>query len=402
MPAPLPTRSRPSSGVTAPPPPAPSASTAPPPCTTSATSAGPCPARPSPPPSPPPSTGGTGPDAVLLPATYDGRDIAGRLSVKLDRPVLTNVVGLSEVDGGLASQHAIFGGAEILTAKFTAEGPGIFVIRAKSFAAEPSGGAAAAVVAAPAPDTGASNAARIVARHVEERTGPKLDEAAVVVSGGRGLGEKEQYVLIEQLAGLLHGAAGPAGPSWMPAGSPTPTRSAQTGKTVKPTVYMACGISGATQHMVGMKNSKNIVAINKDQDAPIFQVADLGIVGDVHKVIPKLIEALQARADPRGHPASVPGRQRWYGVGHDPRLRLRVVSRGRPAPLKPAGRTGPSGARGSPDGGDPPDSVRSGAPVRGRGRSPPVRTPARTTVPCSFPPSTSPSSSPWCSRCSGS
>jgi electron transfer flavoprotein alpha subunit len=239
---------------------------------------------------------GAGPDAVLLPATYDGRDVAGRLSVKLDRPVLTNVVDLTEADGGLASQHAIFGGAEILTARFTGEGPGIFVIRAKSFPAEASGGAPAAVVAAPVPDTGASNAARIVARHVEERTGPKLDEADVVVSGGRGLGEKEQYAMIEQLAGLLHGAAG-ASRAIVDAGwVPYSHQVGQTGKTVKPTVYMACGISGATQHMVGMKNSKNIVAINKDQDAPIFQVADLGIVGDVHKVIPKLIEALQARS----------------------------------------------------------------------------------------------------------
>ncbi len=238
---------------------------------------------------------GGGPDAILFPATYDGRDIAGRLSVKLDRPVLTNVVGLTETDGGLVSQHAIFGGAEILAAKFTGEGPGIFVIRAKSFAAEPSGGAPAAVTAAAAPDTGAANAARIVARHVEERTGPKLDEADVVVSGGRGLGEKENYALIEQLAGLLHGAAG-ASRAIVDAGwVPYSHQVGQTGKTVKPTVYMACGISGATQHMVGMKNSKNIVAINKDQDAPIFQVADLGIVGDVHKVIPKLIEALQAR-----------------------------------------------------------------------------------------------------------
>jgi len=239
--------------------------------------------------------GGAGPDAVLLPATYDGRDIAGRLSVKLDRPVLTNVVDLTETDGGLASQHAIFGGTEILTARFTAEGPGIFVIRAKSFPAEPSGGAPAAVAAAPAPDTGATNAARIVARHVEERTGPKLDEADVVVSGGRGLGEKEQYAMIEQLASLLHGAAG-ASRAIVDAGwVPYSHQVGQTGKTVKPTVYLACGISGATQHMVGMKNSKNIVAINKDQDAPIFQVADLGIVGDVHKVVPKLIEALQAR-----------------------------------------------------------------------------------------------------------
>ena len=238
---------------------------------------------------------GAGPDAILLPATYDGRDVAGRLSVKLDRPVLTNVVGLTEADGVLSSQHAIFGGAEILTARFTGEGPGIFVIRAKSFPAESSGGAPAAVVAAAAPDTGAANGARILARHVEERTGPKLDEADVVVSGGRGLGEKEEYHLIEELAGLLHGAAG-ASRAIVDAGwVPYSHQVGQTGKTVKPTVYLACGISGATQHMVGMKNSKNIVAINKDQDAPIFQVADLGIVGDVHKVVPQLIEAIKAR-----------------------------------------------------------------------------------------------------------
>jgi electron transfer flavoprotein alpha subunit len=238
---------------------------------------------------------GGGPDVILLPATYDGRDIAGRLSVKLDRPVLTNVVDLVAGDAGLVSEHAIFGGSQILSARFTGEGPQIFVVRAKSFAAEPSGGAPAAVVAAPAPDTGASNAARIISRHVEERTGPKLDEANVVVSGGRGLGEKDQYVLIEELATLLHGAAG-ASRAIVDAGwVPYSHQVGQTGKTVKPTVYMACGISGATQHMVGMKNSKNIVAINKDQDAPIFSVADLGIVGDVHKVLPQLIEALKAR-----------------------------------------------------------------------------------------------------------
>jgi len=170
------------------------------------------------------------------------------------------------------------------------------VIRAKSFPAESSGGAPAVVTPAAVPDAGATDAAKIVARHVEERTGPKLDEADVVVSGGRGLGEKEQYALIEELARLLHGAAG-ASRAIVDAGwVPYSHQVGQTGKTVKPTVYMACGISGATQHMVGMKNSKNIVAINKDQDAPIFQIADLGIVGDVHKVLPKLIEAIKARS----------------------------------------------------------------------------------------------------------
>lgn len=239
---------------------------------------------------------GDGPDAVLLPATYDGRDIAGRLSAKLDRPVLTNVVDLVEGDGGLVSRHAIFGGSHILSARFTGDGPQLFVVRAKSFPAEPSGGAPATVVAAPGGETDATNGAKILARHVEERIGPKLDEADVVVSGGRGLGEKEQYAMIEELASLLHGAAG-ASRAIVDAGwVPYSHQVGQTGKTVKPTVYLACGISGATQHLVGMKNSKNIVAINKDQDAPIFSVADLGIVGDVHKVVPKLIEALKARS----------------------------------------------------------------------------------------------------------
>jgi len=147
--------------------------------------------------------GGSGPDAILFPATYDGRDIAGRLSAKLDRPVLTNVVGLEAVEGSLVSEHAIFGGTQVLSAKFTGDGPQIFVVRAKSFPAEISGGEPATVVTASPPDTGAANAAKIVARHLEERIGPKLDEADVVVSGGRGLGEKEEYALIEELAALL-------------------------------------------------------------------------------------------------------------------------------------------------------------------------------------------------------
>ena len=239
--------------------------------------------------------GGNSPEAILVPATYDGRDVAGRLSAKLDRPVLTNVTGLDADEGGLLSQHPVFGGSHIVTARFTGPGPAIFVIRAKSFVAEPSGGSPAAVVSAPAPEIGAANGARIVERHVEERSGPKLDEAAVVVSGGRGLGDAANYALIEELAKLLHGAAG-ASRAIVDAGwVPYSHQVGQTGKTVKPTVYVACGISGATQHLVGMKGSKNIVAINKDRDAPIFSVADLGIVGDVHKVLPALIEALKAK-----------------------------------------------------------------------------------------------------------
>jgi electron transfer flavoprotein alpha subunit len=239
---------------------------------------------------------GEGPEALLVPTSYDGRDVAGRLSVRLDRPVLTNVVGLTSDGGGLVSEHAIFGGAQIAKARFTGEGPGIFVVRAKSFAAEPSGGGAPEVVPAPATETGATDGARVVDHHVEELTGPKLDEAPVVVSGGRGLGTAENYALVEELAKLLGGAPG-ASRAIVDAGwVPYSHQVGQTGKTVKPTVYIACGISGATQHMVGMKGAKNIIAINKDQEAPIFTIADLGIVGDVHSVLPKLIEALKARS----------------------------------------------------------------------------------------------------------
>jgi electron transfer flavoprotein alpha subunit len=237
-----------------------------------------------------------GPDVVFLGASYDGRDIAGRLSAMIDRPVLTNVIAMSVEDGAPIAHHAIFGGSQIVKARFSGPGPGIFVVRAKSFAAEPSGGAAPEVVAAAPPDTGRRNGAKILERHVEERTGPKLDEAAVVVSGGRGLGQAEAYSMIEELAKLLNGAPG-ASRAIVDAGwVPYAYQVGQTGKTVKPTVYLACGISGATQHMVGMKGSKNIIAINKDQEAPIFSISDLGIVGDVHKVVPKLIEALKSRS----------------------------------------------------------------------------------------------------------
>ena len=161
--------------------------------------------------------------------------------------------------------------------------------------AEEAGGGPAATADLPVPELGPTGAANVTARHVEESTGPKLDEANIVVSGGRGLGEASKYELIEQLAKLLKAAPG-ASRAIVDAGwVPYSYQVGQTGKVVKPTVYIAAGISGATQHMVGMKGSKNIVAINKDKDAPIFSIADLGIVGDVHKVLPKLIEALQAR-----------------------------------------------------------------------------------------------------------
>jgi electron transfer flavoprotein alpha subunit len=238
---------------------------------------------------------GNGPQLVMLGTTYDGRDVAGRLSVKLDAPVITNIVDV-QVDGDkVAGVEPIFGGTINVTTAFTTDKPQIVLVRPKSFAAEPSGGGAATVQSLAVPDLGATGAAKVKSRFVEEATGPKLDEAAVVVSGGRGLGESTNFALVETLAKLLKGAPG-ASRAIVDAGwVPYSYQVGQTGKVVKPTVYLALGISGATQHLVGMKGSKNIIAINKDAEAPIFGVADLGIIGDVHKVLPKLIEALQAR-----------------------------------------------------------------------------------------------------------
>ena len=235
---------------------------------------------------------GNGPDLLMFGTTYDGRDIAARLSVAVDKPVLTNNIDV-ELDGdAVIVTEPVFGGMKLVKTKFTAAGPHIALFRPKSFVAEEAGGAAAEVAALEVTDAGA---AKVTNRHVEEATGPKLDEAAIVVSGGRGLGEKDKYEMIETLAKLLKAAPG-ASRAIVDAGwVPYSYQVGQTGKVVKPTVYIAAGISGATQHLVGMKGSKNIIAINKDPEAPIFSVADLGIVGDVHKVLPKLIEALQAR-----------------------------------------------------------------------------------------------------------
>jgi electron transfer flavoprotein alpha subunit len=241
--------------------------------------------------------GGRGPDVILIGTSYDGRDVAARLSARLDRPVLTNVVGL-RADGasGLVSEHLVFGGREVVRARFTGPGPGIFVVRAKSFPVTPTGGPPAEVVSIDAPGTGETDAARVVQRHVEARSGPSLDEAAVVVSGGRGLGSAENYALVEELAALLHGAPG-ASRAIVDAGwVPYSHQVGQTGKTVTPAVYLACGISGATQHLVGMKGAQHVIAVNKDESAPIMSIADLGVVGDVTVVLPRLIEALRARS----------------------------------------------------------------------------------------------------------
>ena len=239
--------------------------------------------------------GGDSPDLIMFPQNYEGRDIMSRLSVQLDRTVITNNVDIANDGESVKVTTPIFGGNTLVTTKFAGAGPHLAAFRPKSFTAESAGGAAPEVVAAAVPELGATGTAVVNAVHVEEHSGPKLDEAAIVVSGGRGLGEAEKYTMIEELAKLLKGAPGASraivDAGWVPYSYPV----GQTGKVGKPGVYIAAGISGATQHMVGMKGAKNIIAINKDKEAPIFGIADLGIVGDVHKVLPKLIEALKSR-----------------------------------------------------------------------------------------------------------
>ncbi len=234
------------------------------------------------------------PDLILIASTYLGRDVAGRLAAKLDVPVVANGLDVA-ANGGISVQSSIFGATQDVTTTFEGGRPAVVLVRPKSFAAESGGGGAATVAPIGAEIAEQHRAVRVVERREETATGPKLEEAPVVISGGRGLGDPKNFELLEQLASLIGGAVG-ASRAVVDAGwVPYSMQVGQTGKTVKPAVYIACGISGAMQHTVGMKGAKTIVAINRDADAPIFKLADLGVVGDALKILPQVIEEIKAR-----------------------------------------------------------------------------------------------------------
>lgn len=231
------------------------------------------------------------PDLILFPASYDGRDIAGRLSATIGATLVSNVTDLKDASTAIVP---IFGGTKIVEVALTGATK-IVLIRPKSFEAAPTGGSAT-VVEVPSDIPADAIGARITAKHEEAATGVKLGDATVVISGGRGLQQAENFKLLEELSGLISNSAVGATRAVVDAGwVPYAMQIGQTGKTVKPKVYLAIGISGATQHIVGMKSSDRIVAINKDEEAPIFGLADLGIVGDALKIVPALTEEVRSR-----------------------------------------------------------------------------------------------------------
>jgi electron transfer flavoprotein alpha subunit len=231
------------------------------------------------------------PAAILIPSSPEGKEVAGRLAVKLDSGVITDAVGVA--DGFVATQ-SIFGGAFNVQSKVS-KGTPIITVRPNSTAPEPA-------AAQPTEEqvsvtlSDAAKKAKVLDRITEKKGGrPELTEAAIVVSGGRGLGEGKNFELIEKLADTLGAAVGASRAATDAGWYPHTNQVGQTGKTVSPQLYMAIGISGAIQHRAGMQTSKTIVAINKDPEAPIFELVDFGIVGDLFNVVPQVTEEIEKR-----------------------------------------------------------------------------------------------------------
>jgi electron transfer flavoprotein alpha subunit len=231
------------------------------------------------------------PAAVLLASTQEGKEIAARLAVKLDNGILTDAVAVSA--DGTATQIA-FAGSTIVKSKVT-RGLPLVTIRPNSVTPSPAP-ASAEVEQLTVALTDADRLARVVDRVVEQKgSRPELTEAQVVVSGGRGLGNADNFKLVEELADLLGGAVGASRAAVDSGFYPHQFQVGQTGKTVSAQLYVAVGISGAIQHRAGMQTSKTIVAVNKDPEAPIFELADFGVVGDLFKIVPQAAEEIRKR-----------------------------------------------------------------------------------------------------------
>ena len=231
------------------------------------------------------------PAAVLLAATQEGKEIAGRLAVKLDNGVLTDAVG---VDADGVATQVVFAGSTIVRSRVT-RGLPLVAVRPNSLTPTPAP-VTPRVEGVPVEIEAGAKLARVVERKVEAKgSRPELTEASVVVSGGRGIGSAENFTLVEELADLLGGAVGASRAAADSGFYPHQFQVGQTGKSVSPQLYVALGISGAIQHRAGMQTSKTIVAVNKDAEAPMFELADFGVVGDLFTVVPQAIEEIRKR-----------------------------------------------------------------------------------------------------------
>jgi len=231
------------------------------------------------------------PAAVLVASTADSKEAAARLAMRIRSGILVDVVGL---DAERTGTQNIFGGAVIVQSRVRAGTP-VITVRPNSVTSAPAP-AQATVESVPVTLTDAARGATVLERVVEAKgTRPALADASIVVSGGRGLGGAENFALVEKLADTLGAAVGASRAATDAGWYPHQTQVGQTGVTVSPQLYVAVGISGAIQHRAGMQTSKTIVAVNKDPEAPIFELADFGVVGDLFQVIPQATEEIAKR-----------------------------------------------------------------------------------------------------------